>query len=84
MPWARTSTMDHKRLRLLAHRNPPLRLTRRFSKWSGYSHGGRSETVCPLGLEYYDGRVPLGEFYLEDQRHLSLGLYLDLGRIGPR
>ena len=37
-----------------------------------------------LGLEYYDGRVPLGEFYLEDQRHLSLGLYLDLGRIDPR
>lgn len=26
----------------------------------------------------------LGEFYLEDQRHLSLGIYFDLGRIGPR
>jgi hypothetical protein len=31
-----------------------------------------------LGLEYYDGRVPLGEFFLEDQRHISVGLYLDL------
>ena len=37
-----------------------------------------------LGLEYYDGRVPLGEFYLEDQRHLSLGLYFDLGTVGSR
>jgi hypothetical protein len=36
-----------------------------------------------LGLEYYDGRVPLGEFYFEDQRHVSLGLFVDLGRFGP-
>lgn len=37
-----------------------------------------------LGLEYYDGRVPLGEFYFEDQRHLSLGLFVDLNRAAPR
>jgi hypothetical protein len=36
-----------------------------------------------LGLEYYDGRVPLGEFYFEDQRHISLGIFVDLGRVGP-
>ena len=32
-----------------------------------------------LGIEAYDGRVPLGEFFLEDERHLALGLYFDLG-----
>lgn len=37
-----------------------------------------------LGLEYYDGRVPIGEFFAEDQRHFSLGLYLDLGQKAPR
>ena len=31
-----------------------------------------------MGLEYYDGRVPLGEFFAEDQRHLALGLFFDL------
>lgn len=31
-----------------------------------------------LGLEYYDGRVPLGEFVLNDQRRISIGLYIDL------
>jgi hypothetical protein len=36
-----------------------------------------------LGLESYDGRVPLGEFFAEDQRHLGLGLYLDLGTASP-
>ena len=36
-----------------------------------------------LGLEYDDGRVPLGELHLEDQRSLSLGLFVDLGRVGP-
>jgi hypothetical protein len=32
-----------------------------------------------LGLEWYDGRVPIGEFYFEDQQHVSLGLYFDIG-----
>ncbi len=36
-----------------------------------------------LGLEYHDGRVPLGEFHAEDQRHVSLGIYVDLGYAGP-
>ena len=31
-----------------------------------------------LGLQYYDGRTPLGEFFLTDQRSLTLGLWLDL------
>jgi hypothetical protein len=31
-----------------------------------------------LGLEYYDGRTPLGEFFQSDQRFVSLGLWLDL------
>ncbi len=31
-----------------------------------------------LGLQYYDGRAPLGEFFQNDQRLLSLGLWLDL------
>lgn len=31
-----------------------------------------------LGLQYYDGRTPLGEFFQSDQRTLSLGLWLDL------
>jgi hypothetical protein len=31
-----------------------------------------------LGLEYYDGRTPLGEFFQSDQRSLTLGLWLDL------
>lgn len=36
-----------------------------------------------LGLEYYDGRVPLGEFFFEDQRHISFGLYLDINARRP-
>ena len=40
----------------------------------------RSETRrWRLGIEAYDGRVPLGEFFLEDQRHVAVGLFLDLG-----
>ena len=31
-----------------------------------------------LGLQYYDGRAPLGEFIKSDQRSLTLGLWLDL------
>jgi hypothetical protein len=31
-----------------------------------------------LGLQYYDGRAPLGEFFQSDQRFVSLGLWLDL------
>ena len=31
-----------------------------------------------LGLQYYDGRAPLGEFFQSDQRFLTLGLWLDL------
>jgi len=36
-----------------------------------------------IGLEYYDGRVPLGEFFFEDQRSFSAGLYLDLNARRP-
>ena len=31
-----------------------------------------------LGLEVYDGRAPLGEFFQSDQRFVSFGLWLDL------
>ncbi len=31
-----------------------------------------------LGLQFYDGRTPLGEFFERDQRFLTLGLWLDL------
>lgn len=31
-----------------------------------------------LGLAYYDGRTPLGEFFTSDQRSLTFGLWLDL------
>ena len=31
-----------------------------------------------LGLQSYDGRAPLGEFFQNDQRSLTLGLWLDL------
>lgn len=34
-----------------------------------------------LGLEYYNGRAPLGEFFFEDQRHVSIGLYFDLNAL---
>jgi len=32
-----------------------------------------------LGLEYYDGRVPIAEFFADDLRHFALGLFFDLG-----
>lgn len=31
-----------------------------------------------LGLEYYDGRSTIGEFFQERERHLAWGLWLDL------
>lgn len=31
-----------------------------------------------LGLQYYDGRAPMGEFFQNDQNILTLGLWLDL------
>jgi hypothetical protein len=31
-----------------------------------------------LGVQYYDGRVPLGEFFQDDEKYLALGLWLDL------
>ena len=31
-----------------------------------------------LGLEYYDGRSPIGEFFQDRERHLAWGLWLDL------
>ena len=31
-----------------------------------------------LGVEYYDGRSALGEFFLEEEQHLAVGLWLDL------
>ena len=31
-----------------------------------------------LGLQLYDGRAPLGEFFQSEQRSLTLGLWLDL------
>ena len=30
-----------------------------------------------LGIEYYDGRAPLGEFFQDDQRYIGIGLWLD-------
>ncbi len=30
-----------------------------------------------LGVQYYDGRVPLGEFFQDDEEYLALGLWLD-------
>lgn len=30
------------------------------------------------GLGYYDGRVPLGEFFQDDERYVSFGLWLDV------
>ena len=31
-----------------------------------------------MGLEYYDGRSPIGEFFQDRERHLALGLWIDL------
>ncbi len=31
-----------------------------------------------VGLEYYDGRSPIGEFFQHDERHLAFGLWIDL------
>jgi hypothetical protein len=31
-----------------------------------------------LGVQYYDGRVPLGEFFQDNEEYLALGLWLDL------
>ncbi len=31
-----------------------------------------------LGVEYYDGRSPIGEFFQERERHLAWGAWLDL------
>ena len=42
-----------------------------FNAWTGVRR-------WRLGLEYYDGRLPLGELFFEDQRQISLGLYMDL------
>ncbi len=39
---------------------------------------GRLARTYRIGLEYYDGRVPLGEFFLEDDRALSFGFWFDL------
>ncbi len=39
---------------------------------------GRLERTYRIGLEYYDGRAPLGEFFLEDDRTFSFGFWFDL------
>ena len=31
-----------------------------------------------VGVGFYDGRVPLGEFFQDDERYLTLGLWLDV------
>lgn len=31
-----------------------------------------------LGVEYYDGRSTLGEFFQYDERHVSIGLWMDI------
>ena len=31
-----------------------------------------------FGIEYYDGRAQLGEFFQDDERYISIGLWLDL------
>ncbi|MGD8712606.1 MAG: DUF1207 domain-containing protein [Thiohalophilus sp.] len=31
-----------------------------------------------VGLEYYDGKVPLGEFFQDDERYISIGLWIDI------
>jgi hypothetical protein len=31
-----------------------------------------------VGLEYYDGRSPIGEFFQDRERHMAWGLWLDL------
>lgn len=34
-----------------------------------------------LGLAAYDGQVPIGEFFQQDERYVMLGLWLDLERL---
>ena len=31
-----------------------------------------------LGLEAYDGRVPLGEFYQDDESYVAFGIWMDV------
>lgn len=40
----------------------------------------RGEGVGPwrMGLEFYDGRSPIGEFFQEREKHLAWGLWLEL------
>lgn len=37
-----------------------------------------NERTWRLGVEYYDGRSLLGEFFQDDERHTALGLWLSL------
>jgi len=39
------------------------------------SAGG--DSTWRFGLEYYDGRSPIGEFFRERERHVAIGVWLD-------
>jgi hypothetical protein len=39
---------------------------------------GSDQRRWRLGLEYYDGRCTLGEFFFHDESYLALGLWVDL------
>ncbi len=39
---------------------------------------GRLDRHWRLGIEHYDGRALLGEFFQDDERHTALGVWLDL------
>lgn len=41
-------------------------------------HRAGSGTPWRLGVEYYDGRSTIGEFFQDRERHLAWGLWLDL------
>lgn len=53
------------------HWRPDVSVAVGFNAWTGARR-------WRLGLEYYDGHIPLGEFFFEDERYISFGLYLDL------
>ncbi|MFO7602783.1 MAG: DUF1207 domain-containing protein [Gammaproteobacteria bacterium] len=41
-------------------------------------HWPAGERLWRLGLEYYDGRAQMGEFFLFNEKYISLGLWMDL------
>lgn len=38
----------------------------------------RGDRIWRLGIEYYNGRSLIGEFFQDDERYISIGLWLDL------